>query len=582
MTIITGEIVIFISSFLFILYSASIFVKVRYKEFGVLIILGMSKKQFNRLIVLENIIIGFLSLTTGIIIGLVFLKFFLIISEKIIAIGPLDFYFPIKAILFTIISFCILFLIISLCIPLLLRTKEINDLLRDSSTIYEEMKFCKTIFILSILMLGFVYKLFNKFSNQILFIMGITTIGSFLFFSQSSIIVIEMLKKRRNFYMNKVNMMWISNLSYSRKINVRVIFLVGILLTVTFTSIGTLYAAKFTIKDDVVSDYPMQFAYLSLPGNNKERQHIKIIEDYLNNDGFKFKKYTAVILHQQIHDKEGNYIIKLSEYNHIATALNMKNIRLKENEAYILQLPYKSEGNIDKLSRSESFFLNNRNIILTRIGIADKNIFECFLSNRLIVVKDNTFNTIEHIGNKNTYYGFQVQDWEKTAGIGDYIYEKLYTPDNNLFVFPNDNPFVFIGAASIFENEKEALRLWFYICFFIGTIFFIAAASFLYFRIYVILNQKKEQYRNISKIGVTIEEIKKASTIQIAILFFTSYIIASVHTYFFIEIIGLCKGASSKVLTVLFIFFVIQFIYFLIIRLQYIKHLSRYIFTDWR
>ena len=77
--------------------------------------------------------------------------------------------------------------------------------------------------------------------------------------------------------------------------------------------------------------------------------------------------------------------------------------------------------------------------------------------------------------------------------------------------------------------------------------------------------------------GLTLEEMKKVATIKIAILFFIPYIMAAIHTCFFIEMFRLFQGLISKLFTVLFVFFVIQFIYFLIIRSKYIKYLSRFI-----
>lgn len=313
----------------------------------------------------------------------------------------------------------------------------------------------------------------------------------------------------------------------------------------------------------------MQFIYLSKPGNDREQQHIKIIEDSLKNGEFKFKKYTAVVLQQRMDDKEQIHIIKLSEYTEFATALNIEKIYLKENEAYIVQFPYKYNGNIDKLSSSKSLSLNNGTITLTSVGAVEKNIFTSVLFSRLIVVNNNTFKTLENICNKNIYYGFQIEDWEKTSDIDRYIQKKI----NPKY----DDPFSINGVAAILEDQKEAGRVHLYIALFVAVIFLFANGSYLYFRVYITLNQEKEKYISISKIGLALEEMKKTATIQIALLFFIPYILAAVHTYFFLEILELFQGIDLKLFIILFIFFVIQFIYFLIIRSRYIKQLSRVI-----
>ena len=56
--------------------------------------------------------------------------------------------------------------------------------------------------------------------------------------------------------------------------------------------------------------------------------------------------------------------------------------------------------------------------------------------------------------------------------------------------------------------------------------------AFFYFRMYTDLTNEQEKYITISKIGVTDTEMKRSATIQLSILFFIPYIMASIHTMF--------------------------------------------------
>ncbi|WP_144490169.1 FtsX-like permease family protein, partial [Bacillus thuringiensis] len=90
---------IFLFSFFFLLYSVSAFLKTRKKEFGLLMMHGMSPSQLNTLIFLENMIIGAASIVFGILMGLIFSKLILLFSANLLAIETgLPFYVPIKAI----------------------------------------------------------------------------------------------------------------------------------------------------------------------------------------------------------------------------------------------------------------------------------------------------------------------------------------------------------------------------------------------------------------------------------------------------------------------------------------------------
>ena len=103
--------------------------------------LGMSKKQLRSLVFLENMIIGLFAIIVGITIGLVFSKFLLMVLASILAYESLAFYFPIKAILVTIVFFLLIFLGISALTPFIIRTSSIITLLKGSKKANREIKF---------------------------------------------------------------------------------------------------------------------------------------------------------------------------------------------------------------------------------------------------------------------------------------------------------------------------------------------------------------------------------------------------------------------------------------------------------
>ena len=65
--LIAGEILSIGFTICFISYSVACFLKSRSKQFGLITILGASKKQLNNLIFLENMVVGFVSIITCII-----------------------------------------------------------------------------------------------------------------------------------------------------------------------------------------------------------------------------------------------------------------------------------------------------------------------------------------------------------------------------------------------------------------------------------------------------------------------------------------------------------------------------------
>src|SRR5690625_575440 len=106
--------IIYVFSFFFVLYSMGSFLQSRKKEFGLLMMQGMSMRQIRFMVFLENMLIGIFATVIGILVGTLFAKLILLIAENVLVIEEaLYFYFPLWAIVVTFVSFGILFLIIS-------------------------------------------------------------------------------------------------------------------------------------------------------------------------------------------------------------------------------------------------------------------------------------------------------------------------------------------------------------------------------------------------------------------------------------------------------------------------------------
>lgn len=104
---------IFVFSFLFVLYSVNAFLKSRNKEFGILLMQGITPGQLRKLITAENMIIGVMSIAAGIIGGFIFSKTFFTVGAYILEMDALPLYMPWKALGITAGGFLLLFFLLS-------------------------------------------------------------------------------------------------------------------------------------------------------------------------------------------------------------------------------------------------------------------------------------------------------------------------------------------------------------------------------------------------------------------------------------------------------------------------------------
>ena len=122
-------------------------------------------------------------------------------------------------------------------------------------------------------------------------------------------------------------------------------------------------------------------------------------------------------------------------------------------------------------------------------------------------------------------YNYFVENWENaiapTKNISKHISNDI---DNFYEAHKNaeadfDTPFDIYTAADDLKYSKGSSIATFFIWAFLSFIFFIGAASVLYFRMYNDLTNEKQKYITITKLGLTESEMFRSATIQLGILF---------------------------------------------------------------
>lgn len=111
---------------------------------------------------------------------------------------------------------------------------------------------------------------------------------------------------------------------------------------------------------------------------------------------------------------------------------------------------------------------------------------------------------------------------------------------------------------------------------FIGIVFFVSAGSFLYFRLYMDLDEDKQKFRSISKMGLTEKELKKVLNRQTMILFFAPIVVALIHGAVALTALSnlFYFNLFKESVAVLSVFLAIQIVYFFIVRFFYTKQIQ--------
>lgn len=560
--------IIYVFSFFFILYSMSSFLQSRKKEFGLLMMQGMSNPQIRWMVFLENMIIGFLATVFGMVLGLVFSKIILMIAENLLVLeGALHFYFPTMALLITFLSFTLLFLVISVFVTFVLRTNKLVSLIKGEEKGKSEPKASLWLTLLAVLLLGSGYAIALLVKGPtVVFAMfpviGLVVVGTYLLFTQISVYVVRKLKSRRALFWKKTNMLLFSDLSHRMKDNARAFFMVAIISTVAFSAIGTLVGFNSLLTKGLKDANPISFTYLY----DDDDDEMPDVDAVLKKHDIEYDEADVRLSNIDQNGVE-KLIVTPDVYNKVASLVGEEPIELAANEvasvpptdANMLQLEDESERSKVVLDDDTT-----KAVTENKDNIAKPSILPAMTS--YFIVGEDVYDELPEPESVNNYAAWQVVDGDE---------DDIIAAGHEL---EEENPGVMAVNATVYDTNAVWGPVMF-VGLFIGIVFFVSAGSFLYFRLYSDLEDDKEKFAAISKIGLTAGEMNKVISKQMALLFFAPIVVAVIHGAVALTALSHLFNYNFvyEATLVLGSFLVIQIIYFIFVRFFYIRQVRKYI-----
>ncbi|MGG3280868.1 ABC transporter permease [Paenibacillus solani] len=576
-----SQYIVFVFSFFFLLYSVGAFIKVRKREFGILLILGMSRKQLNRMLFIENILIGVAAIVVGIGTGLLFSKLILLISAKLLAVDTgLPFYFPLESLIITAAAYAVLFLLIALFSSFMLRKGTLLALVKAEESPKPQPKASPWLAVLAVLLIGSGYGMVMVFAilqifNLLLLLGGVVfvIIGTYFLFTQFSVFFMRYLQRKERFFFKRTNLLTISELLYRIKDNAVMFFLVSVISASAFTGIGTTLA----IGDPGLSamENPYAYTYSMYEENaDNDNRHLDIIRDELKKGGFDYKEAEVT----PIFSDNGVNLIKLSEYNSLIQSLGYPAETLGDLEGILTPgtVTEKNGYRIDGLLNDQFEVMNGNQSETVKVLKAETFIAIPETYGDTLVVSDRLYEDVFQVQQDQeygyaAYHTFYVQDWKNTGDASRAIMDRLSENEDYSYYLKS----LYLDWKSAQQQNGILLM----VSGLVGIVFFTFAASFVYFRLYADLARDEQQYRMIAKVGLSKKELGTIITKQLVIMFFLPMLIALIHSgVAFVALQQLVDfsivGHSFKI----FIFFLsIQIIYFFITRWRYLDRLNKII-----
>ena len=553
-----GVIVIAIFSAIFLFYTYSFLIKRRVREFGLYSVLGMTKKQIARILILETIFIAVLTLVFGLAFGLLFDKLMLLVLLKLFTAG-VSFGFVITpiAVFLTILLFGGIFFLLLIYTVVKISRLKIVALLKEENHGEREPKARFILAILGLGLTGYGYYLAQTIQNPIkaitMFFVAVLAVifGTYLIFMAVSITVLKLMKNNKTFYYKPKNFISVSGLLYRMKRNAVGLANICILSTMVLVTMGTTSALYAGSEDAYNTRFPRDIiinGYRSTEGKLAEIE--KNVKKATQDAGVEAKdlvSYNMLNVVGRLNGTEINYVSEFTgSFDKIKSIVVLE---LKDYNKVSKEQKTLNNGEtllfIDKKGKYEANEIAVQGVNLKikekltdfpgALGTAAANIMDTYY----VVVKDkDTVKEIESALKKKlsisddeggifNYVGFNISDKTKEAKVIENF--KQLEKEGNINIE---------GKAENETNFKGFYASFLFIGMFISMIFVVSQVVIMYYKQISEGYEDKGKFGIMRKVGLTDRQIKQSIRSQVLMIFFAPLAVATLHTvvaYPFIE-----------------------------------------------
>ncbi|CAK6476960.1 ABC transporter permease [Bacillus sp. EB93] len=535
---------------IFLLYANSIFIKRRSKEIGLFQLIGMTKNRIFRILSVENLILYFCSVFLGIFVGFAASKLIIMILFKIMgveAIATLNFSF--QPLVQTLLVFSAIYLLIMLMNYAFIKRQTILSLFRVTSMTEGKVKKVSMfemiigIFGIALIIAGYVIssKLFDgAFSDMtelfmaMIVILATVIIGTYLFYKGSVSFIFNIIRKKKNGYLNINEVLSLSSIMFRMKSNA---ILLTIITTVSALAIGLLslsyisyYSAEKSAQSSIPNDFSMTDkgdadAFKEALSDSKIDYDAKVI-DVIQVD-VNVKEIMETSLEGVNFDSDIMTVPVISDES-------VKGINLAEDETLFSGYSSMMEKVIS-LKDSGKIELKGKNEVIpqTYLGLNDDTFLSYYFTSGglpVAIVDQTIFDRlkrdvdpkIQKVSSVNI--GIDVKDEAELEKAND-LFSKMNFKEEHV----NDS------QLENFTNQKKNMGLMMFIVGFLGLTFLITSGCILYFKQMDESEGEKSNYTILRKLGFTRGDLLRGIQAKQVFNFGIPLVVGLLHSYFAVQ-----------------------------------------------
>ena len=543
------SVMIALFAIIFLFYTNSFLVKRRKKEFGVFNILGMEKSHIAKTMAWENFYVTLISIAGGLVIGIALDKaMFLLIAQVLNEEISLGFFISDKAIISTVVMFCIIFLLILLNSIRQIQTANPIELLTAGNAGEREPKTKWVLTILGLLSLGTGYYIALAIKDPItalvyfFFAVILVIIGTYMLFTAGSIALLKILRKNKKYYYKTKHFTSISGMIYRMKQNAVGLANICILSTAVLVMVSSTSSLMLGMQDVIATRYPDDFIVYSNE-TSEERAYesfdaIRELQEEQNLNVTSEREYRYLVFPAFINGDTFE-VTRDANFSSLGNLNNLIFVSLSDYNRVMGTDKTLAEDEILVYSDRLQFNYPTLKIFDREYSVKEK--IDEFIGNGLIVaVAANTqFIVLPDGTDIDELYALQKEALSDGASEIQYYYGFNSDADEETqraFYRTLLEDYVGHGYEGTIESKadsrSEFVGLYggfFFIGIFLGVLFIMATVLIIYYKQISEGYDDKQRYEIMQKVGMTHQEIKNSIRSQVLTVFFLPLIVAGIH-----------------------------------------------------
>lgn len=581
-----------------IIYATNFLIKRRNKEFGVYMTLGMRKRSMSIILFFETLFIGLISLGIGLILGLILSQVLSVFTAKLFDVEMTKYVFSIsiEAIVKTVVYFGVMYVIVMIFNIIVISKYKLIDLLyvnKKSEKIKIKNPYISSIFLLlSLMLIGIAYKCItiselDFYTIQFKIAIAFGIIGTILFFYSASSLMILILQKNDNLYLNGLNAFTIKQISSKFNTNFLSMSVICLMLLVTIGSLASGLSVKNSMEQGLEKNTPVDVSILWESNDSKNNfKYIDLLKESVKKYDLDLSKMRYSILsaysinfdlksllynYAESDDKREmlDYpiasqadFITISDYNNFRKLRDLDPIALNEDEV-IISSNYAAMIDMVKsyLDKNKKIKIENKEYKIKNDKLLEESFFNMPIAINVfsIIVPDNTVSENNKIAEALNFNIVGDSKEEELEGIMD----KLLLDRNNN---SKKEDFYIDGYTRemCYTENKGLSAILLFIAIYIGIVFLLASAAVLSLQQLCECNDSLERYISLNKIGASKKIINKSIFKQVLTFFLFPLALALVHSYVGIKTVNsylLALGESNKIYPMLITALILVIVY---------------------